>query len=63
MKEINIASFPHLIDAMDYLEHYLALAFAETDDVEAEVKFINAQWRVGVTRNGSQKEFDFEECG
>lgn len=61
MKEVIIKDFTHLEDAIDFLEMSLWDKVIETDEVDGEIKWINEQWRVGVTINGRQKEFNFSE--
>lgn len=63
MKEIVIEDFMHLEDAIDYLEQMLFNGSFDTSELDGEIKFINNKWRVGVTKNGRQKEFDFDNCG
>ncbi len=61
MQEINIKSFIHLNDAVEFLEMELFDALTWTEEIDAEVKYINGQFRVGVTKNGRQKEFKFDQ--
>lgn len=61
MKEVIIKDFTHLEDAIDFLEMSLWDKVIETDEVDGEIKWINNKWRVGVTINGRQKEFNFSE--
>lgn len=61
MKEITIQDFTHLTDAIDFLENILYDAYPHTGDIDGEIKLINGRWRVGVTINGRQAEFNFEE--
>lgn len=60
MKEIDIKSFTHLFDAMEFLENSLFDAVPSTSEIDGEISFINGQWRVGVILNNRQKEINFD---
>ena len=59
MKQVDIYEFIDLDDAFDYMEKIIFEYERQTEEIDAELKKINGRWRVGVTINGRQKEFDF----
>lgn len=61
MREISLASFTDIYDAMLWLEQYL-LDFQSMgyEDIKGEITLVNNEWRVGVITDTSQLEMEFE---
>lgn len=56
MTNIDIKEFGVLEDAMYWLESMLYEYETETDNIKAEVLYVNMKWRVGIVRDDGQLE-------